>query len=215
MLTTLARKMRQLGVTAAQEGIASAVYWAAFGYLRPNTFVVFAHDLRWLAARRVEGVHFDVWPAARLAAWRKAQHQDRLSSEFFRDRIDGVRRCAVALDDDHVVGLIWFYEPGDPSRMFRLSSGQAELNYGYLQPGFRHRGIFMSTVVTACLRLRAEGHTAAFVAVHAGNRPSRRAFAAAGFSTVAEVRHFFLFRPAVEWSTLSTDVPTLRPVLAA
>jgi L-amino acid N-acyltransferase YncA len=212
MLTTFTRKLRQLGVTAVHEGPTSAVYWAAFGYLRPNTFVIFTHDLRCLRTQRVAGVRFDVWPAARLAAWRKGQR--RLSSEFFRDRIDGVRRCAVALDDDNVVGLIWFYEPGDPSRMFRLFPGQAELNYGYLQPAFRHRGIFTSTVVTACLRLRAEGHTAAFVAVHAANGPSRRAFAAAGFATVAEVKHFFLFRPAVEWRTL-TDVPALRPVLAA
>jgi RimJ/RimL family protein N-acetyltransferase len=193
---TLGRQARRLRVGIQQQGLFTTLYWAAFGYLRPNRFRILVQDLadrRWPAPGT--GMRFAVWSADQLAAWRR--DREGLAPEFWQDTIEPVGRCAVALDGDEVAGLIWIYPSGRPTRMFRLYAGEAELNAGYVRPAYRGRRLFTDVIAFACARLAAEGATTVYAAVHAGNEPSQRAFRAAGFHDLASVRHFLLYRPRV------------------
>lgn len=143
LLRSLARYARCLVVTVAQGGPASTAYWAAFAFLRPNRFAIFARDLQAALPLPANGQdeRFDLWTADRLREWRRDRRG--LPTEFYQDRIDGVGLCAVACTAGEVGGLIWIYRPGDYSRMFRLQAGEAELNHGYVRPEHRERGLFV------------------------------------------------------------------------
>jgi ribosomal protein S18 acetylase RimI-like enzyme len=190
------RQARRFRVGIRQQGLFTTLYWSAFGYLRPNRFVVLAHDLHTHPSPPVrDDLRFAMWSAQELDAWRR--DRTGLAPEFFQDTIEPVRLCAVALDGLEVAGLVWVYLPGWQTRMFRLCAGEAELNAGYVRPEYRGRRIFMDVIAWACSRLAATGFTTAYAAVHSGNGPSLRAFRGAGFRDLTTIRHIFLYRPRV------------------
>lgn len=195
-LRSLARHVRCLQITLAHAGPTRTAYWAAFGFLRINRFVIFSRDLETALPVPEGGEGFELWTADRMQEWRQGR-QD-LPTEFYQDRIDRVSLCAVACAGEELAGLIWIYRPGDYSRMFRLQAGEAELNHGYLQPEHRHRRLFARLLAFACAELRQQGYVTARAVVHASNKPSLRAFTRAGFAAVGSVRHFFIFRPTVK-----------------
>jgi len=204
------RQVRRLWVGIRQQGLGATLYWGAFGYLRPNRFIVLAHDLERRPCPPVRtDLHVAVWPVERLAAWRGDRRD--LAPEFFQDTIEPVRRCAVALDGGDVAGLIWIYLPGWDTRMFRLGGGEAELNAGYVRPEYRGRRIFADVLAAACAGLAAAGFTTAYAAVHSGNAPSLRAFRAAGFNDLTSIRHFLLYRPRVRVPRLPGRIAFAQP----
>ncbi len=204
LLRSLARHARCLLVSLAHGGPARTAYWAAFGFLRINRFVIFSRDLGAALPPPGDGETFELWTAERVRAWRRGRAG--LPTEFYQDRIDGVSLCAVACLGDEVAGLIWVYRPGDYSRMFRLQAGEVELNHGYMRPEHRQRGLFVRLLELACAELRQHGYVTARAVVHASNLPSFRAFTRAGFAPIGSIRHFFLFRPVV-----SSIPPASRP----
>ena len=209
--------LRQLRVSLRQRGVVATAYWAAFGYLRPHRFVIFGTGLDepWApgASEAPPGLRLELWSAARLARWRATRRG--LAPEFFRDEIDGARRCAVAVDDHDVIGVVWIYEPGAGSRMFRLAAGEAELNYGWVRPADRNHGVFTALLELATSALAAESRLAVYAAVHAANAPSLAAFRAAGFRQLGVVTHVSVFRPRVVWSALGrTPSPRLAHATA-
>lgn len=188
------RQARRFWIGIRQQGLFTTLYWSAFGYLRPNRFVVLARDLQTRPSPPVRSdLRFAVWSADQLAAWRRGR--SGLAPEFFQDSIEPVRRCMVALAGDDVAGLIWIYGPLRRTRMFRLYEGEVELNAGYVRPAYRGHRIFRDVIAAACGSLAAAGYTMAYAAVHSGNEPSLRAFRGAGFADLATIRHFFLYRP--------------------
>jgi ribosomal protein S18 acetylase RimI-like enzyme len=190
-------KHSQLHISVRQIGLRAVLRRVAFGYLQPQRFVVLRCALAELDETPVEGGGFEVavWHRTRLQTWRGARTD--LPVEFFQDQIHGVETCSVAHVDGNPVGLIWIYRPGDYSRFFHLGPGEAELNYGYVLPANRRRGLFQALLRAACLHLRDAGFRAVWAAVHAGNGPSLGAFRSAGFRDVSSVRHFLLYRPRV------------------
>lgn len=176
-------------------GPTRTAYWAAFGFLRVNRFVILSRDLAAAPPPPEGGEDFELWTADRLHQWRRGR--SRLPTEFYQERIDGVSLCAVACAGSDVAGLIWIDRPGDYSRMFRMRPGEAELNHGYVRPKYRHRGLFARLLAYTCAELQDRGYATPHAIVHESNGPSLRAFARAGFGAVGSVRHFFLFRPAV------------------
>src|SRR5919204_446439 len=186
-------KLRQLSVSVAQQGLRATLYWAVYGYLRPNRFIV----LRWkrssAAALPIPGVSYATWDAAEMR--RRRQNRSALPPAFFQDQIDGVRRCVVAVVDDEVVGCIWIYGPGDVSRLFDLEPYDVELNHGCVLPSCRARGIFSSMLFFGATQLAAEGHRRVYAGVHAQNTASMKSFTRAGFDVIGTVRHVGPYRP--------------------
>lgn len=195
VLARAVRKVHQVRLSLDHRGVGPTIYWAAYGYLRPNRFLALARDLatRGPAVPTPPGVVLDVWPAARVRAWRAGRADVPL--EFVRDTIDGVEFCAVATLNGDLAGLIWLYRPEHASRVFRLHPGEAEINHGYVRPEYRERRLFQSILDHACRRLGEAGVRTVYAAVHSHNDRSHRAFLAAGFRQVGAVRHFLVFRP--------------------
>jgi ribosomal protein S18 acetylase RimI-like enzyme len=188
------RKLRQLVVSVKQRGFRTTVYWAAFGYLKPNRFSIFAKDIRGVGhAPLPPTATYRVWDAARVAAWRRGRPD--LPPELFQDAIDGVPACAVALVDGEIAGFIWIYRSGDASRLFNLHDGEAEVNYGAVLEPYRKLGLFRGVLLSACDWLAARGSHTVYAGVHSSNGPSLRAFDAAGFRRIGRVSHFALYRP--------------------
>jgi len=192
------RKLRQFRISASQRGIGTTLYWAAFGFLRPNRFEVLVRDLGTadLPSAQPPGIRLEMWDAEQMRAWRR--DRQGLPPDFFQDEIDGVHQCAVAVVDGEVAGLIWVYRPDDASRLFRLRELEAELNNGHVRDAFRGRGLFRELLMFACRALRDQGFAHVYAMVHADNGPSLQAFAGAGFRRVRSVWHFLLFRPKVD-----------------
>jgi ribosomal protein S18 acetylase RimI-like enzyme len=188
------RLVRQLAVTVAQDGIREALFWSAFSFLRVNRFVGFVRHADGPAAPAPApaDVRLAIWSAADMARWRARCPE--APTPCFRDRIDGVSRAAVVLAGDDLAALIWLYGPGDPSRMFRLGPGEAELNHGTVLPAFRRRGLFVAVLTHAVACLRAEGVRRVYAAVHDANHRSLRAFRAAGFAEFGRRTHWFVYR---------------------
>ena len=195
---TLLSKARQFRISLVQRGIATTLYWAAFGYLRPNRFILLARDLSAGAIRCIPGdaVRLELWTAPSLRQWRKPRQG--LSTEFFQDEIDGVDTCAVAFIRGELASLIWIYHHEHASRLFRLHEREAELNHGYVLPPFRGMGLFRDVLEFACVRLQEQGYQTVYAGVHAENAPSLRAFRHAGFRDIGSIRHFLIFRPRVQ-----------------
>jgi ribosomal protein S18 acetylase RimI-like enzyme len=188
------RKLRQFKVSVSHRGLWTTVYWAAFGFLKPNRFVVFSRSLSRAAPQPAEKeLALELWPSARLKEWRR--HRSGLSTEFFQNEIDGVENCVVAREGDEIAGLIWIYYPGDKSRLFQLRDGEAELNQGYVLPRYRGRGVFRKVIAFACDTLAKQGYRTAYAMVHSSNVPSLKAFEGAGFHRQGRVRHFLAWRP--------------------
>ena len=187
-------KVRQLWISVRQRGLCTTLYWAAFGYLKPNRFVLLANDLSRADHPPMPqaGVRLERWTAVAVRDYR--QHRRHLSTEFFQDEIDGVETCAVALVHGELAGLIWIYVPGDASRLFRLQQGEAELNHGHVLPTFRGLGLFKDLLALACHEVKRQGYHTVYAGVHAANGPSLRAFRRVGFHDIGSVRHFMFFR---------------------
>ena len=188
------RKLRQFQISANQRGIGTTLYWAAFGYLKPNRFRVLARDL----AATVHGsthpdLTVELWDSARIASWRAGR--EGLTTEFFQNDIDGVELCSVALIDGEVAGLIWIYRYGDNSRLFSLRDTDAELNNGYVFPKYRNKGVFKQVIDYACGWLEQKRYLTAYAMVHWDNEPSLRAFRDIGFEVQGKVSHFLVWRP--------------------
>jgi ribosomal protein S18 acetylase RimI-like enzyme len=189
----LGRQGRHLRVSLARRGLRQTLYWAAFGYLWPRRFVLLSAN----TAERVvdrDDVTFALWTAAEV---REASRDTRCAPlELHLHEVDHVDLCAVALDSEGMlVGAIWVYQAGDPSRMFHLGDGEAELNYGCVLPSHRRRGIFCDLLRSTCSALREHGVSRVYAAVHDTNVRSLRTFIAAGFVPFAVLRHVFLYRP--------------------
>lgn len=199
------RKARQLRISLGLRGVRETLYWAAFGFLRPNRFVILARDLR--ADGRIptprDGVTLEVWDAGQLQAWRAGCAD--LPPEYYQDRIGGVDVCAVARVGEEVAGLIWIYGPEDASRLFQLRVAEAELNAGFVLPQYRKQGLFKDILDVACLWLKERGCRTAYAGVHDRNTPSLKAFRGAGFRDIGSVRHFLVFRPKVSRSVAPAD----------
>ena len=217
--STLLSKARQFRISLVQRGMATTLYWAAFGYLRPNRFILLARDLSAGAIRCIPGdaVRLALWTAPMLRQWRKSRQG--LSTEFFQDEIDGVDTCAVVFIRGELAGLIWIYHHGHASRLFRLREREAELNHGYVLPTCRGMGLFRDVLVFACVWLQEQGYQTVYAGVHAENAPSLQAFRHAGFRDIGSIRHFLIFRTRVQGNRLLRSLSsgneiassTLRP----
>jgi GNAT superfamily N-acetyltransferase len=192
------RQLRQLRLSLGTKGLCETLYWAAYGYLRPNRFLALARDLAadGPGPAPAPGAELALWDRARVRAWCAGRRD--VPVEFLRDEIDGVRMCAVATVGGDLAGLIWIYRPQHPSRVFRLAADEAELNHGFVRPAYRGRRLFEAILAYACLRLRQEGVRRVYGAVHSINVRSHRSFLAAGFRDIGAVRHFLLFRPRLD-----------------
>lgn len=188
------RKLRQFNVSLRERGLATTLYWAAFGFLKPNEFRLFASfGSAGSDFPSHPDVDYEIWDAGQMEAWRAGRAN--LPPEYFQDRIDGVRFCVVARIGDEVAGLIWIYGCEDPSRLFRLGRGDFELNYGTVLPAHRRNGLFAGILRFGAARLIERGCRIVYGGVHARNIASQRAFMRAGFAPIATMRHIAFFRP--------------------
>jgi RimJ/RimL family protein N-acetyltransferase len=188
------RKLRQLNVSVRQRGLRKTLYWAAFGYLKPNRFCIFAKRLPDDdTVALAPGATYEVWDAARVAAWRRGRRD--MPPELFQDAIDGVRACSVALVDGDIAAFIWIFRPGDVSRLFDLRKGESEVNYGAVLEPYQRHGLFRGVLRCAATWLAERGHHTVYASVHVTNTRSLRAFAACGFTPAGTVGHFGFYRP--------------------
>jgi peptidoglycan pentaglycine glycine transferase (the first glycine) len=200
------RKLRHFTVSVRQRGLAQTAYWGAYGFLRPNRFLILTQP----TPARVSfppppGLSAAVWDVAAARAYRRTRAA--LPPEFHQDEIDGVELCSVVRCGDEVAGLIWIYRAGDASRLFRLGDSDAELNNGLVLPQYRRRGVFKLAIASACEWLAQQGYGRVYAMVHSTNVPSRAAFEAVGFAVTADVRHFLLYRPAYRCPPDAAAVP--------
>lgn len=185
------RQARHLRVSLAQRGLKETAYWAAFGYLWPQRFILLSAKPDGYVDRA--DVRFALWTAGEVAAQCR-ERRDPL--ELHLHQIDSVDLCAVAIASDGMLaGAIWVYRAGEPSRMFHLAEGEAELNYGCVLPAYRRRRVFSDLLRFARGALREHGVRRVYAAVHDRNMHSLRSFTEAGFVPFAVLRHLSLYRP--------------------
>jgi lipid II:glycine glycyltransferase (peptidoglycan interpeptide bridge formation enzyme)/ribosomal protein S18 acetylase RimI-like enzyme len=197
LFETIAAKARQFRIGVQQRGLAETLYWAAFGFLRPNRFGVLVRDLGAGIPEEplASNVSFQVCDATTLAAWREGRHG--LPTPFFQDEIDGVDTCALALVEGSVVAVLWIYRQDDPCRRFALGEGEAEINHVVVLPAYRRKMLGKDLLRFACQWLQQQGHRTVYALVHSSNRPSLRAFESVGFHERGRVLRFLLYRPKV------------------
>ncbi len=189
-------KLRQFRLSVRHNGLRSTLYWAVFGYLRANRFLVLARPLDGPPApgpEPVAGATFEIWDGDRLRLLRAGRAG--LSWQFYQDEIDGADTCAVALLGGEVVGLAWIYGGRRARRLFELQDDEAELNHVYVPPAYRGRGLMKPLVACACSWLASQGYRAAYAAVHSTNIPSQRGFLGAGFVVAGSIRRIGAWRP--------------------
>lgn len=201
-LTELTVAGAQFVVGLRRLGLRATLRRGYSGYLAPNGFIALTcapGDVRTSAPPA--DVSLGIWDRERVRAWRAGRAG--LPLEFFHDEIHGMRQCAVIQVGAELAGLIWIYRPDDYSRLFRLGPHDVELNHGYILMAHRRRGMFKTLLAFACRELHARGTRAVFAAVHAENRPSLHAFLGAGFREIARLRHFLVFRPRLDTTTIA------------
>lgn len=176
-------------------GVEATFKWAASGYLKPMHAVVLAIDLSKseIKAASREGLEFKRWSGTTMAAWR--EHRQNVPIQCFRDRIDYVDTCVVALSGHEVAGLVWLYRSTDPNRFLRLSEREGEVNHGYVFPKYRGVKLYSALLTWALLWLKEEGYQAAYGVVPIANTPALQACARAGLLEIGRVWHFSVFRP--------------------
>jgi RimJ/RimL family protein N-acetyltransferase len=193
---TARRKAKQFRVSVRERGLLTTLYWAAFGFLKPNEFCLFVTTGRGGTPPAADpDVRYELWTAAQVREWREREGRGKLPPEFFQDTIDGVRACAVARLGDEVAGLIWVYDRHDPSRLFRLGPREFELNYGTVIATHRRHGLFTNILTYAARQLAARGARRIYAGVHVRNIASRRAFERAGFAPIGTLRQVAFYRP--------------------
>lgn len=189
------RKFRQFRISTGQRGIRTTLFWAAYGFVRPNRFSVFARDVRGTkpAPPATPGVTYAMWDASGVTRWRAGR--TGLPPELFQDAIDGVSLCTVALVGGEIAGFIWVYRTGDASRLFDLGPAEAELNHGAVLEPYRKMGLFRGVLTFASAWLGEHGHDTVYSNVHSRNTPSLKAFRGAGFQEIGSTLHVGPFRP--------------------
>jgi GNAT superfamily N-acetyltransferase len=197
VVKTIKKKLRQFKISVEQQGFRTTLYWAAFGFLRVNRFIIFARDLstsdREISWTSPPEVTVEMWAADTVCAWRKGR--DGLSPEFFQDEIDGVDTCAVAMVNGQVAGIAWIYRFNNHSRLFQLREREAEVNSVFVLPEYRGRGLHKAMGFFICNYLWIKGYKMVYSAVHEGNEPSLRATRGYDLCEIGEIVHFLLYRP--------------------
>lgn len=227
MLVRVQSKVRQFRRGVAQRGLSTTLWWTVYG-LRPRRFLVWAIDLddadRMPSGRPglPDGMAIEVVPAAWLAEWR--QGRPGLAPEFFQDEIDGVGLCAVIRDGHEVAGLTWIYRAGDPSRLFDLGPGEAELNHTFVRPAYRGRRLHAALLSFCFDWLRERGHHTVYRMTDATNVRSIRSGHRVGMRVIGMVHHCGPYRPPYraarrrypdDLETAGATVERLGPVVAA
>lgn len=189
----LGRQGRHLRVSLAKRGLKETAYWAAFGYLWPRRFILLSATPNGQGVDRRD-ISFALWTAAEVRE--ACRDTRRVPLELHLHQIDSVDLCVVAIASDGMLaGAIWVYRAGDPSRMFHLADGEAELNYGCVLSSCQRRGVFCDLLRFACSALPEHGIKHLYAAVHERNLRSMRAFIEAGFVPFAALRHLSFYRP--------------------
>ncbi len=111
-----------------------------------------------------------------LRAWRKSRAA--LPTPFVGDQTEGWQHFCWAWMGSEPVAIVWvtFSSP-----LLHLQHEEAALVDAYTVPTFRGRGIGAALIAAACLHMHHLGARAGYATVESDNRPSRRAFEAAGF----------------------------------
>jgi ribosomal protein S18 acetylase RimI-like enzyme len=143
--------------------------------------------------REREGVSFELWSRAEIETWRRRGGD--LPLQVFRDRIDRVEACMVAVIERELAAFVWIYRRGDPNRFLRLAEGEAEVNHGYVFPRYRGRRLYGALLAQACGRLKVQGYRRAYGVVPVANRAALRACREAGLQEIGQVRQWGLVRP--------------------
>jgi RimJ/RimL family protein N-acetyltransferase len=123
-----------------------------------------------------------------LDAFRRQPPESPLASEFYVDRIDGVRWFYLARWNGAIAHVTWIYAAGDSTPLISLGAGEVEVRRVHTLRAHRGRRLF-TYVLDAILRdLGAAGARVVYAHVEVTNHASSRAFAAAGFRPVGVVR---------------------------
>lgn len=124
-----------------------------------------------------------------LSQFRRTWRGEPLTSEFFVDSIDGVRRFYLGRWAGEIGHIMWIYEPGGRTPLMTLRPGEVEIRRVYTMRAHRGRRIFTHALDVVLADLRAAGVRLAWAHVDVNNHASSRAFAAAGFKPVGTVRY--------------------------
>lgn len=106
---------------------------------------------------------------------------ERLSVEFYADRLHGARRFYLGLCEGRLAHISWLLTSEDPTLLIRLAPGEIELNYVHTVAAYRGRGLLAAVQTVMLEEARRQGMRRAYTHVAVGNTASLRAVARAGF----------------------------------
>jgi GNAT superfamily N-acetyltransferase len=146
----------------------SMIRYIYYGLFRVNTFLVFECDLRTnLPEPQIESPFRALIPTLEeLDRLRKGRDLPR---EFFYDEIHNVKNCSLALFDEEIAYIHWFYFKGDYSRFLTLDDSTCEMNYFFTLPDYRGRALSSKMLAHSTKYLREQGYKKAVVVVNQNN----------------------------------------------
>ena len=118
-----------------------------------------------------------------LVGCRDAWSGRRLPSDFFADRIYGLRRFHLGFCDGKLAGILWLAGRGEASTVSNSqpAAREVEVRNVCTLPLFRRRGLFRVVIVAALRAAREQGITVAYAHVDEPNDASMQAFLGVGF----------------------------------
>lgn len=198
--------IKRLVFSTRTRGIWQTLFWARFGLLHLNKFILYEINLKNLGtlSNESENLRLERVPLDRLIAIRK--NRKSVPLEFYADKIDGVKECYFGYFNEDVAYLHWVYRPSDRSRFFELSDGQIEINNYITFPHYREMGFAVSALKQAIAIHREEGLSSIFSGVHSENLPSQKCLLRAGFVAIGQIKHYGPYRPRLPTSRIISPV---------
>ncbi|MGV8056421.1 MAG: GNAT family N-acetyltransferase [Smithellaceae bacterium] len=198
-------KIRYLIRNLKSDGVYNTLRTLLTNYLIVNHFIVFHKNL---------GTRTNYSMNAPLIEMRKIsieelleirEKETRLPIQFYCDLTHQFTHAFVAFAENRIAAIHWLVLPGQYSRFFDLTEGDAELNYNTVLPQFRGSGIargLMSFVTKYC---EVSGLNDIFGVVNVKNIPQYKQMIRLGFEPVEILTHFGPFRPKASLVHCKTD----------
>jgi RimJ/RimL family protein N-acetyltransferase len=187
--------LKKLFVSLKTSGLRRTLFWVYFGYLKSNTFLIYARNINdpFPEIPHKNDISVKYITPEELRIIRK--NNPKLPEEFYNGEFAGSKICFVGWVGEKIAHITWVFVNRDRSRFFTVSDNEAEINYIHTIQEFRGLNLYPLTVEAINRWLKERNFKQLYVASHETNISSIKAIKKCGFKRIGEIRHFSFWRP--------------------
>ncbi len=189
ILSTLSSNIKQLHMNLFKEGFAETLRRICFRFMKVNKFYIFTLNLSRSIPNHPIPPNTEIKEISyqELSILRKKG--ERLSSDFYRDKIGNEQRCWVATVSGQLACIIWLNS--NPSSGFlKIQPGSLEMNYLYCLPKYRAKKLCTTTITAMANQLKNEMVNSILVVIHESTIAALKVIMRCGFVKTAEVKRW-------------------------